>query len=109
MAAHAHQDRASAVLSVRLPVLVPQGRRWLAADKTRLEAASGGVMESNRRPLLTWAIPDRGQPLSEAQRDVLDAAFEIMEQLLRGDIVLIVARMEDEGYSEYLAPFKKKE
>jgi len=56
-------------------------------------------MEPTRNPLVSWSIPDIGQPLDAAQREVIDAAFELLEQLLRGDIVLIVARPEFGGYS----------
>lgn len=56
-------------------------------------------MDGNRQPLRSWAIPDVGQPLNEVQREVIDAAFDLLEQLLRGRIVLIVARMDGDGYS----------
>jgi hypothetical protein len=57
--------------------------------------------------LHTWAVPDIGQPLDEAQREVLDAAFEIMEELLGGPVCLIVARPEFGGYS-FMEPRHKE-
>ena len=56
-------------------------------------------MDSGKHKLYSWAIPDVGQPLDDLERSVIDAAFDLVETLLGGRVVLIMARPEGGGWS----------
>jgi hypothetical protein len=60
-------------------------------------------MGPDRDKLYSWATPDVAQPLDELERMQVDAAFAILERLLRGPVVLMVGRPEFGGYS-FLEP-----